>query len=89
MCLCWKPGLLITVFLCPECVLEARLVDVAERQAEALFHYAVTGDVRYLMAPQRHLMTAQDENGDTYVPSTYHFRPNPNINITPTFTAFV
>uniref|UniRef100_A0A674BSD5 Nuclear factor of kappa light polypeptide gene enhancer in B-cells 1 n=1 Tax=Salmo trutta TaxID=8032 RepID=A0A674BSD5_SALTR len=41
------------------------LVDVAERQAEALFHYAVTGDVRYLMAPQRHLMTAQDENGDT------------------------
>uniref|UniRef100_A0A4W5RTT6 Nuclear factor of kappa light polypeptide gene enhancer in B-cells 1 n=1 Tax=Hucho hucho TaxID=62062 RepID=A0A4W5RTT6_9TELE len=48
-----------------ECVLEARLVDVAERQAEALFHYAVTGDVRYLLAPQRHLMTAQDENGDT------------------------
>uniref|UniRef100_A0A8C7NZF1 RHD domain-containing protein n=1 Tax=Oncorhynchus mykiss TaxID=8022 RepID=A0A8C7NZF1_ONCMY len=43
----------------------ARLVDVAERQAEALFHYAVTGDVRYLLAPQRHLMTAQDENGDT------------------------
>uniref|UniRef100_A0A8C8EP65 RHD domain-containing protein n=1 Tax=Oncorhynchus tshawytscha TaxID=74940 RepID=A0A8C8EP65_ONCTS len=51
--------------LCPECMLEARLVDVAERQAEALFHYAVTGDVRYLLAPQRHLMTAQDENGDT------------------------
>uniref|UniRef100_A0A674BTL9 Nuclear factor of kappa light polypeptide gene enhancer in B-cells 1 n=1 Tax=Salmo trutta TaxID=8032 RepID=A0A674BTL9_SALTR len=65
VCLCWKPGLLMTAFLCPECVLEARLVDVAERQAEALFHYAVTGDVRYLMAPQRHLMTAQDENGDT------------------------
>ncbi|CAB1325329.1 unnamed protein product [Coregonus sp. 'balchen'] len=48
-----------------ECVLEARLVDVAERQAEALFQYAVTGDVRYLLAPQRQLMTAQDENGDT------------------------
>ncbi|XP_041709184.1 nuclear factor NF-kappa-B p105 subunit [Coregonus clupeaformis] len=48
-----------------ECVLEAKLVDVAERQAEALFQYAVTGDVRYLLAPQRHLMTAQDENGDT------------------------
>uniref|UniRef100_A0A8C8CJT9 RHD domain-containing protein n=1 Tax=Oncorhynchus tshawytscha TaxID=74940 RepID=A0A8C8CJT9_ONCTS len=55
----------MTVVLCPECMLEARLVDVAERQAEALFHYAVTGDVRYLLAPQRHLMTAQDENGDT------------------------
>uniref|UniRef100_A0A8C8CS29 RHD domain-containing protein n=1 Tax=Oncorhynchus tshawytscha TaxID=74940 RepID=A0A8C8CS29_ONCTS len=54
-----------TLVLCPECMLEARLVDVAERQAEALFHYAVTGDVRYLLAPQRHLMTAQDENGDT------------------------
>ncbi|XP_023848156.1 nuclear factor NF-kappa-B p105 subunit isoform X1 [Salvelinus sp. IW2-2015] len=48
-----------------ECVLEARLVDVAERQAEALFQYAVTGDVSYLLAPQRQLMTAQDENGDT------------------------
>lgn len=61
----------MTVFLClcTECVLEARLVDVAERQAEALFQYAVTGDVSYLLAPQRQLMTAQDENGDTYVPS--------------------
>ncbi|XP_038868218.1 nuclear factor NF-kappa-B p105 subunit-like isoform X3 [Salvelinus namaycush] len=48
-----------------ECVLEARLVDVAERQVEALFQYAVTGDVSYLLAPQRQLMTAQDENGDT------------------------
>uniref|UniRef100_A0A4W5PAP8 Nuclear factor kappa B subunit 1 n=1 Tax=Hucho hucho TaxID=62062 RepID=A0A4W5PAP8_9TELE len=47
------------------CVLEARLVDVAERKAEALFQYAVTGDVSYLLAPQRQLMTAQDENGDT------------------------
>uniref|UniRef100_A0A4W5PE92 Nuclear factor kappa B subunit 1 n=1 Tax=Hucho hucho TaxID=62062 RepID=A0A4W5PE92_9TELE len=57
----------ITVFLylCTECVLEARLVDVAERKAEALFQYAVTGDVSYLLAPQRQLMTAQDENGDT------------------------
>ncbi|XP_028975412.2 nuclear factor NF-kappa-B p105 subunit isoform X1 [Esox lucius] len=48
-----------------ECLLEARLVDVAERQAEALFQYAVTGDIRYLLAPQHHLMAAQDENGDT------------------------
>uniref|UniRef100_A0A8K9WR07 RHD domain-containing protein n=1 Tax=Oncorhynchus mykiss TaxID=8022 RepID=A0A8K9WR07_ONCMY len=49
----------------PKNVSDESLVDVAERQAEALFHYAVTGDVRYLLAPQRHLMTAQDENGDT------------------------
>ncbi|XP_029515492.2 nuclear factor NF-kappa-B p105 subunit-like [Oncorhynchus nerka] len=48
-----------------ECVLVARLVDVAERQAEALFQYVVTGDVSYLLVPQRQLMTAQDENGDT------------------------
>uniref|UniRef100_A0A3P8XEY2 RHD domain-containing protein n=1 Tax=Esox lucius TaxID=8010 RepID=A0A3P8XEY2_ESOLU len=48
-----------------QCLLEARLVDVAERQAEALFQYAVTGDIRYLLAPQHHLMAAQDENGDT------------------------
>ncbi|KAJ8015740.1 hypothetical protein DPEC_G00029290 [Dallia pectoralis] len=48
-----------------DCLLEARLVDVAERQAEALFQYALTGDVRYLLAPQHLLMAAQDENGDT------------------------
>uniref|UniRef100_A0A8C8EJ50 RHD domain-containing protein n=1 Tax=Oncorhynchus tshawytscha TaxID=74940 RepID=A0A8C8EJ50_ONCTS len=55
----------VFLYLCTECVLVARLVDVAERQAEALFQYAVTGDVSYLLAPQRQLMTAQDENGDT------------------------
>uniref|UniRef100_A0A7N8YIS2 Nuclear factor of kappa light polypeptide gene enhancer in B-cells 1 n=1 Tax=Mastacembelus armatus TaxID=205130 RepID=A0A7N8YIS2_9TELE len=35
------------------------------RQLEALFHYSITGDSAYLLAPQRPLMTAQDEDGDT------------------------
>ncbi|XP_030649999.1 nuclear factor NF-kappa-B p105 subunit-like [Chanos chanos] len=48
-----------------KCVFEPRLVELAERQAHALFQYAVSGDVRTLLAPQRPLMTAQDENGDT------------------------
>uniref|UniRef100_A0A7N6FFD9 RHD domain-containing protein n=1 Tax=Anabas testudineus TaxID=64144 RepID=A0A7N6FFD9_ANATE len=34
-------------------------------QLEAMFHYSVTGDSAYLLAPQSSLMTAQDEDGDT------------------------
>uniref|UniRef100_A0A8C1LZ05 Nuclear factor of kappa light polypeptide gene enhancer in B-cells 1 n=1 Tax=Cyprinus carpio TaxID=7962 RepID=A0A8C1LZ05_CYPCA len=41
------------------------LAELAGRQAQALFHYAVSGDARMLLAPQRPLMTTQDENGDT------------------------
>uniref|UniRef100_A0A665V051 Nuclear factor of kappa light polypeptide gene enhancer in B-cells 1 n=1 Tax=Echeneis naucrates TaxID=173247 RepID=A0A665V051_ECHNA len=37
------------------------------RQLEALFQYSVTGDSAYLLAPQRPLMDAQDEDGDTSV----------------------
>lgn len=33
----------------------------------ALFQYSVTGDSAYLLAPQRPLMAAQDEDGDTSV----------------------
>ncbi|KAL0974104.1 hypothetical protein UPYG_G00215420 [Umbra pygmaea] len=36
---------------------DARLVDIAERHAEALFQYAVTGDIGYLLAPSSHLMS--------------------------------
>uniref|UniRef100_A0A3Q1K540 RHD domain-containing protein n=1 Tax=Anabas testudineus TaxID=64144 RepID=A0A3Q1K540_ANATE len=36
-------------------------------QLEAMFHYSVTGDSAYLLAPQSSLMTAQDEDGDTLV----------------------
>uniref|UniRef100_A0A3B4UT50 Nuclear factor kappa B subunit 1 n=1 Tax=Seriola dumerili TaxID=41447 RepID=A0A3B4UT50_SERDU len=39
--------------------------QVTRRQLEALFQYSVTGDSAYLLVPQRPLMTAQDEDGDT------------------------
>uniref|UniRef100_A0A673AWY8 RHD domain-containing protein n=1 Tax=Sphaeramia orbicularis TaxID=375764 RepID=A0A673AWY8_9TELE len=41
------------------------LLQVTSQQMEALFQYSVTGDSAYLLAPQRPLMTAQDEDGDT------------------------
>ncbi|KAM9740697.1 nuclear factor NF-kappa-B p105 subunit isoform 1-T1 [Menidia menidia] len=41
--------------------------DGERRQLEALFRYAVSGDAAYLLAPQRPLMAAQDEDGDTGV----------------------
>lgn len=50
----------------PVCAGEASS-QVSSRQVEALFHYSVTGDSAYLLAPQRPLMTAQDEDGDTSV----------------------
>lgn len=42
-------------------------LQVSSRQVEALFQYSVTGDSAYLLAPQRPLMDAQDEDGDTSV----------------------
>ncbi|XP_061747876.1 nuclear factor NF-kappa-B p105 subunit isoform X2 [Nerophis ophidion] len=38
---------------------------VSSRHVDALFHYAVTGNMAYLLALQRPLMAAQDEDGDT------------------------
>lgn len=38
---------------------------VTSAQLAALFQYSVTGDSAYLLAPQRPLMAAQDEDGDT------------------------
>ncbi|XP_044062025.1 nuclear factor NF-kappa-B p105 subunit isoform X4 [Siniperca chuatsi] len=38
---------------------------VISRQLEALFQYSVTGDSAYLLALQRPLIDAQDEDGDT------------------------
>lgn len=46
---------------------DERLVQVTRRQLEALFQYSVTGDSAYLLAVQRPLMIAQDEDGDTSV----------------------
>ncbi|KAM7330296.1 nuclear factor NF-kappa-B p100 subunit isoform X1 [Alexandromys fortis] len=43
----------------------ARLFGLALRSARALLDYGVTADARALLAGQRHLLTAQDENGDT------------------------
>ncbi|KAM9456939.1 nuclear factor NF-kappa-B p105 subunit [Clarias gariepinus] len=48
-----------------DCVFEPRLVELAHRHASALFNFAVSGDLRRLLVPQRPLMAAQDENGDT------------------------
>uniref|UniRef100_A0A7N8YDT2 Nuclear factor of kappa light polypeptide gene enhancer in B-cells 1 n=1 Tax=Mastacembelus armatus TaxID=205130 RepID=A0A7N8YDT2_9TELE len=42
-----------------------KMCGADSRQLEALFHYSITGDSAYLLAPQRPLMTAQDEDGDT------------------------
>uniref|UniRef100_A0A3Q2TEE5 Nuclear factor kappa B subunit 1 n=1 Tax=Fundulus heteroclitus TaxID=8078 RepID=A0A3Q2TEE5_FUNHE len=41
------------------------LMEATHRQLDALFRYSVTGDSAYLLAPQRPLLTAQDEDGDT------------------------
>ncbi|XP_030046614.1 nuclear factor NF-kappa-B p105 subunit [Microcaecilia unicolor] len=38
--------------------------ELAKRHANALFDYAVTGDVKMLLAVQRHLTAVQDDNGD-------------------------
>ncbi|XP_056626427.1 nuclear factor NF-kappa-B p105 subunit isoform X1 [Triplophysa dalaica] len=48
-----------------ECAIDPHLAELAKKQAEALFRYALSGDPRMLLAPQRPLMTTQDENGDT------------------------
>ncbi|XP_054886915.1 nuclear factor NF-kappa-B p105 subunit isoform X2 [Poeciliopsis prolifica] len=41
------------------------LMEATRRQLDALFRYSITGDSAYLLAPQRPLMAAQDEDGDT------------------------
>ncbi|XP_055970102.1 nuclear factor NF-kappa-B p105 subunit isoform X2 [Sorex fumeus] len=42
-----------------------KALQLAKRHANALFDYAVTGDVKMLLAVQRHLATVQDESGDS------------------------
>lgn len=51
----------------PVFVTERWLVEAVWRQLGALFHFSVTGDSAYLLAPQRLLLAAQDEDGDTSV----------------------
>lgn len=45
----------------------AQQLQFQSLQAEALFHYSVTGDSSFLLAPQRPLLAVQDEDGDTSV----------------------
>lgn len=42
-----------------------KAMQLAKQHANALFDYAVTGDVKMLLAVQRHLTAVQDENGDS------------------------
>ncbi|CAJ1059386.1 LOW QUALITY PROTEIN: nuclear factor NF-kappa-B p105 subunit [Xyrichtys novacula] len=49
----------------PDRAAERRLSQQTLRQLAALFHFSVTGDSAYLLAPQRPLMDTQDEDGDT------------------------
>lgn len=50
------------------CVADAlfleKAMQLARRHCNALFDYAITGDVKMLLAAQRHLTAAQDDNGD-------------------------
>ncbi|XP_063278220.1 nuclear factor NF-kappa-B p105 subunit isoform X4 [Prinia subflava] len=41
-----------------------KAMQLARRHCNALFDYAVTGDVKMLLAAQRHLTAVQDDNGD-------------------------
>uniref|UniRef100_UPI00398EF5AF nuclear factor NF-kappa-B p100 subunit-like n=1 Tax=Pristiophorus japonicus TaxID=55135 RepID=UPI00398EF5AF len=49
----------------PEQFLRLRALQITERTARALLDFAITGDVRMLLAVQRHLTAIPDENGDT------------------------
>ncbi|XP_076147710.1 nuclear factor NF-kappa-B p105 subunit isoform X1 [Alosa pseudoharengus] len=70
------------------CLLESRLADLAERQALALLQYAVSGDPCALLALQRPLMTAQDEDGDTGLHlSVIHSQPDSVRSLTQVITA--
>ncbi|EHB13915.1 Nuclear factor NF-kappa-B p105 subunit [Heterocephalus glaber] len=49
----------------PDNLFLEKALQLAKRHANALFDYAVTGDVKMLLAVQRHLTAVQDENGDS------------------------
>uniref|UniRef100_A0A3B3ZTU9 RHD domain-containing protein n=1 Tax=Periophthalmus magnuspinnatus TaxID=409849 RepID=A0A3B3ZTU9_9GOBI len=41
------------------------VVNAVRHQVEALFQFSVSGNPAFLLIPQRHLLSAQDEDGDT------------------------
>ncbi|KAK7916228.1 hypothetical protein WMY93_011989 [Mugilogobius chulae] len=49
----------------PEDHTDDTVVGAARRQVEALFQFSVSGNPAFLLAPQRHLLSAQNEDGDT------------------------
>lgn len=54
------------MYMCPFPA-DEELDEMTSKQLVALFQYSVTGDPAYLLTPQRPLMKAQDEDGDTSV----------------------
>uniref|UniRef100_A0A4W5P857 Nuclear factor of kappa light polypeptide gene enhancer in B-cells 2 (p49/p100) n=1 Tax=Hucho hucho TaxID=62062 RepID=A0A4W5P857_9TELE len=54
-----------TILLFPAATLQSRATRMSKQTAGALLQYCTTGDVRVLLAMQRHLCGVQDENGDT------------------------
>ena len=70
---------------------------LAERTSSAMRDYAVTGDVRYLLAVQRQLTAVQDDSGDTWVKWNdllivvliFWFRPSRNEMFLGLLTIFI
>uniref|UniRef100_A0A8C9WI48 Nuclear factor of kappa light polypeptide gene enhancer in B-cells 2 (p49/p100) n=1 Tax=Scleropages formosus TaxID=113540 RepID=A0A8C9WI48_SCLFO len=58
-------GLNLYLALSTASALQGRATLTARRMARALLDYCSTGDVRLLLAVQRHLCAVRDENGDT------------------------
>uniref|UniRef100_A0AAV2KFX7 E2 ubiquitin-conjugating enzyme n=1 Tax=Knipowitschia caucasica TaxID=637954 RepID=A0AAV2KFX7_KNICA len=44
---------------------DATVEDAARHQVEALFQFSVSGNPAFLLAPQRHLLSSQNEDGDS------------------------
>uniref|UniRef100_A0A6Q2YGP1 RHD domain-containing protein n=1 Tax=Esox lucius TaxID=8010 RepID=A0A6Q2YGP1_ESOLU len=57
--------MLISLWLFPAATLQSRATRLSRQTAGALLQYCTTGDVRVLLAMQRHLCGVQDDNGDT------------------------
>lgn len=56
---------ILTSYCCLTTDLSELAWNLAEKSSAAMRDYATTGDVRYLLAVQRHLTAVQDDNGDT------------------------
>uniref|UniRef100_A0A4W4GS28 RHD domain-containing protein n=1 Tax=Electrophorus electricus TaxID=8005 RepID=A0A4W4GS28_ELEEL len=65
VCVSARASAFVSPFPPAECVFEPHLAELAKKHTRALFSYVITGDICNLLAPQRPLMAAQDENGDT------------------------